>query len=234
MQPGAAASGGRKGGVASSSAAAAVGGYIGVAVDLRRNGQAPPSLTRAGCAGSPPAPSAAHAVTSSSSRPSCSPGVSGPNEPLLPPNFFGNGVWCLHVPAAGLPHMPGGPGGAAASAACCSCATSSCGRSGGATEGASASTAGSGCNCGGGGGYVGALRAGAAAVRASLNEMRGRADGGEQLLRAAAAQLTAPLSAQLEMMARVCLQQVRSNRAGLLRPPPRPDLQTAVCKAVAL
>eukprot|EP00198_Chlamydomonas_reinhardtii_P004087 XP_001693423.1 predicted protein [Chlamydomonas reinhardtii] len=88
VQPGAAASGGRKGGVASSSAAAAVGGYIGVAVDLRRNGQAPPSLTRAGCA-----------VTSSSSRPSCSPGVSGPNEPLLPPNFFGNGVWCLHQDA---------------------------------------------------------------------------------------------------------------------------------------
>ncbi|KAG2443948.1 hypothetical protein HXX76_002287 [Chlamydomonas incerta] len=181
----------------SSAAAAPAGGYIGVAVDLRRNGRAPPSP--GSTASASPAPSAATGAVSGSVG-----SHSGPHEPLLPPNFFGNGVWCLHVPAAGLPPVPGAAGRAAAGAAGCSSVTRGCERSNGAPC-ASASTGGGGCRrCGG---YGSSLRAGAAAVRAALSEMRGHADGGEQLLRAAGAQLTAPLSAQIEMMARVCLQQ---------------------------
>ncbi|KAG2439850.1 hypothetical protein HYH02_010482 [Chlamydomonas schloesseri] len=166
-------------------AAAAVGGYIGVAVDLRRNGQAPPSLA---------GPAAAAHMRPAAQSSGGSQGDGATPQPLLPPNFVGNGVWCLHVPAPGLPPLHGAPSRTitpAATAACCSGASST--QSGGIGAG--------------GGAYVGALRAGAAAVRAALSEMRGRADGGEQLLRAAASQLTAPLSAQVEMMARVCLQQ---------------------------
>ncbi|KAG2498459.1 hypothetical protein HYH03_003713 [Edaphochlamys debaryana] len=125
---------------------AEAGGYMGLAIDLRRNG-----------------------------------GGGG-----VPPGYFGNGVWCIHVPRPGPTAGPTAAPTAGAGGAACACGAA------GVREG---------CE------VVAALRAGAAAVRGCLTELRAVPDGAEQVLRTAAAQLRAPLSAQACMMAEVCRQQ---------------------------
>ncbi|KXZ51136.1 hypothetical protein GPECTOR_13g623 [Gonium pectorale] len=178
---------------AAATASSAGGGYMGLAIDIRRNGRLLPAS---------PATPATSTATATSMPAEAAVGSSGDGAGgggTAPAELFANAVWCLHVPApTPLATPSSSPLPVAGSCRC---------GSGG--NGAAGGGGGSGGSGGGGGRacLVFALRSGAAAVRRCVRELREAPDGAEQVLRTAALQLTAPLSDQAAMMARVCCEQ---------------------------